>query len=90
VGDQRHDAGEDEGEGRQTRAGPVAPEQNAQPDAEKRSDQQEVGEEADVADVGRDPANEQQLDIQDGKAGQEQANVVACQEPGKGPPATGE
>jgi hypothetical protein len=90
VGDQRDDAGEDEGEGRQARTGPIAPEEDTQPDAEERRYQQEVGEEADVADVGRDPTDEQQLDIQDGEAGQEKADVVACQEPGKGPPATGE
>jgi hypothetical protein len=90
VGHQRHHAGQDEGEGRQSRAGAIAAEQDAQANAQERRDQQEVGKEADVPDVGRDPADEQQLDIQDGEAGQEEADVIARQETGDGLRATGE
>jgi hypothetical protein len=80
VADQRHHAGQQEGERRQARSGAVAPEQDAQADAQEAGDQQEVGEEADVLDVGRDPADEQQLDVQDREAGQEQADIVTAQD----------
>jgi len=49
----------------------VAADQDAQADAQERGDQQEVAEKADVLDVRRNPADEQQLDEQDREAGQE-------------------
>jgi hypothetical protein len=90
VTDEGDHAGQQEGERREARAGAVSAEDDAQADAEEAGDQQEVGEEADVLDVGRDPADEQQLDVQDGEAGQEEAYVVTRQEAGGGVPATGE
>ena len=74
--DEGHDGGEQEGERREARIGATAAEDDAEADAEEARDQQEVAEEADVLDVRRDPADEQQLDEQDRHARQEQANPV--------------
>ncbi len=53
----------------------LAAEQDAEADAQEAGHQQEVAEEADVADVGRDPADEQQLDEEERRAGQEEPDA---------------
>ena len=73
--DQQHHAEEQQGEGRQRQPAAVAAGDDAQADAQEAAHQHEVGEEADVDDFRRDPADEQQLDEEQGAAGQEQAHA---------------
>ena len=51
---------------------------------EEARHQQEVAEEPDVLDVGRDPADEEQLDEQQGRAGQEQPERAPGERPDGG------
>jgi hypothetical protein len=76
VVDDRDHRRQEKGEWGEPRIGSAPPEQDAQPDTQEAGDEQEVGEEADVLDVGRDPADEQQLDEEDREARQEEPNVV--------------
>ena len=58
----------------------MRPRQDAHADAQEAGHEQEVAEEADVGDVRRHPADEQQLDEEDRAAGQEETDVVARQD----------
>src|SRR5262249_52307611 len=64
---------QDQREGRKRQPASFA-EQDPEPDAEKARDQQEVAEEADVDHVGRYPADDQQLDEEQRRARQEEAD----------------
>ena len=77
--DEDHDHEQQQRERQDRDAAPVAAEQDAEADAEEAGHQQEVAEEADVGDVGRHPADEQQLDEEERRAGQEEADAVAAQ-----------
>ena len=63
----------------------VATPEDADADPEEGRHQQEVPEEPDVDDVGRDPADEQQLDEQDGRGRQEEAGLGAAKDRPEGP-----
>ena len=67
------------GDDRQADAAPA--EQDAEADAEEARHQQEVAEEPDVADVRRDPPDQQQLDEQDRGAGQQESDRSAGERP---------
>src|SRR6185436_16395951 len=56
-----------------------AAEQDADADAQEAGHQQEVREEADVADFGGDPPDEQQLDEEERTAGEDEAGTVPAQ-----------
>ena len=72
--DQLDDHEEQQRERRQPRAGVAAAQDDPEADAEEARDQDEVREEAEVDDVRRDPADQEQLDEQHRRAGQEQAH----------------
>ena len=66
-------------EGREGQSPAVPAEDDPQADPQETGHQQEVAEEADVLDVGRDPADEQQLGEQEGAAHEQQLNFVSSQ-----------
>ena len=73
--DEGHDHEEEQGEGRERQPPAPPAQEDAEADAEEAGHQQEVAEEADVPDVGRDPADEQQLDEEQRRAGQEESDA---------------
>ena len=74
--DEGHDHEQQQRERRRAAARQPSPaQQDAEADAQEAGHQQEVAEEADVADVGRDPADEQQLHEQERRAGQEEPDA---------------
>ncbi len=85
VEDVEHDQRQQHSERRQPRVKALAPEDDAQADAQEARNQQEVAEEADVLDVGRDPTDEHQLDEQNRQAGQKKASFIAAKKGEHGP-----